>query len=207
MKQKLIDQIRDAVKSIDGVCISEDPNCPYIVLVEEKEVLFTNSIGEEFKDVNEQLYPVWHYSLKDYSVQEATMYDIEFYNGIDSNGNVVFSEIYLTKETAYQKSIEYAKSQGESILYDSKSFGRGTVGKASGFYFDWEECYYSLAPRPEYRAWTMEDDEVDGLLLVKVRTKDYKEKCIITYINNEELEELFNGWNHMDGTPIGKKIN
>jgi hypothetical protein len=205
MKQKLIDKLTKAGYKVDFFLDGED--CKVWTVSEPKKILFTNSIDEEFKNIYEQMYTVWYYSLKDYSIQEATMYDIEFYDGKDPNGNAVFSEIYLTEETAYQKSIEYAHSKGEKILCRRLNFTGDKYTTMPSPLWNWSECHYKLAPKPKYRAFTMEDDEVDGLLMVKIKSKENKARGVITNINNYHLRDLFQYWDHMDGTPIGKKIN
>jgi len=199
MKQELINKIRDAVKGIEGVCISEDPGCPYIVLIEDPKgkVLFTNSIGEEFTKTT----PAWWYHKEFYSVSEISINKLPDDDTIYSDGEVL-SELYLSEETAYQKSIEYAHSQGERITYGYEGKQHDHVGTS----FLWDKFKYKVAPKPKYRPWTMEDEEVDSLLMVKVRTKDYKERYLITCLSNEELEELFNDSEHMNGALIGKKI-
>jgi hypothetical protein len=166
---------------------------------EEKEVLFTNSIGEEFtKDITVYWYGKESYNIREININE---FDEEDY---DSAGST--SEIYITKETAYQKSIEYAHSKGEKIVYIDRG-GINGYKPCNCPIWDWKAFYYKLAPKTEYRAWTMEDEGRKDLRDEWIKSKHGVDELKVAVMSDSFLQMLYNDYEHTNGTPIGKKIN
>ncbi len=201
MKQELIDKlVKEGFKvkhSIDAVGVE------IWTVKEEEKVLFTNSIEEEFKEGGK----CWYF-LKDHDNKLWPKYPVVcsvFDRSINCKGDNYASEIYLTEETAYRKSVEYAFGQGEELLGKNTSLFGCDYSPIKCPIWDWDNYHYKLAPKPEHKPYTMEDD-LTHLKGKWVTSKEGKAEMMITYLDQSVLNDLFSNW-LIDGEVVGKRVD
>ena len=132
----------EQIKKLPGIVEVQSHGCVIVSIFEQPEAkpekIFVNSENEGFAKGD-----MCHYfDKRDYSLHNG---ELTSYRGV--RGDDTFSESYKSEETAYQKSVEYAHEQGETIENDIKD---GNFNVVHHPIWNWTTCHYRIQQDPSW---------------------------------------------------------